>query len=146
MSVTGKQPGLTLIEIMLIIGIFALLISIMTPVGLNFYLAYQFDSETDLLTALLRQARNLSMVNHNESDHGVYIAADKFTVFEGTNYATRNQASDKQFQRDGAIAIAGPAEIVFSALSGQTASSTFNLNDGRKNRDIFVNPEGLVYE
>ena len=133
-------------ELMMAIGIFVLIVGLSVPVGLNFYLSYQFDSESDLLTALLRQARNLSMVNHNESDHGLYITASQFTVFEGASYAARNQASDKQFPRDGAIAITGPTETIFAALSGQTASSTFNLNDGRKSRDIFVNPEGLIYE
>ena len=141
-----KGAGFTVFELLIVMGIFALIIAVATPVGITFYLSYQFDSESNLLTALLRHARNLSMVNYSESDHGLHVLSDKYVVFEGASYATRIQANDKKFPRDTVITLTGPTELVFAALSGQAASSTFSFSGSNKSRDIFVNPEGLVYE
>jgi Tfp pilus assembly protein FimT len=141
-----KNGGFTLIEAGITIAISIIILSIILPVGINFYLDYQFDSEHSLLFSLFQFARNLAMVNRNESDHGVYWDSESFIVFQGSSFAARDQSQDKPFPRAGAISVSGPTEIVFSALSGQTASSTFVVSDGRKSRDVYVNPEGLVYD
>ena len=142
----NHMRGFTVFEILIVMGIFTIMVGIAAPTQLGFYLNYQFDSETDLLTALLHQARNLSMVNYNEASHGLYVLSDQFVVFEGDSYAARVQANDKKYPRNTDVAVSGATEIVFTSLSGATASTTFNLNDTRKSRDIFVNPEGLIYE
>jgi len=141
-----KKAGFSLIEVLISVVIILLLVAVGAPVGLNFYLDYEFDSEYNLLFSLLRYSRNLAMVNYNESAHGLYIENEEFTIFQGASYAVRTVAQDRSFKRSNAINIAGPSEILFSALSGQTASSTYAVSDSRKSRDIYVNPEGLVYE
>ena len=145
-SPASLVSGFTLFELLIVMGIFAIMFVIAAPTGLGFYLSYQFDSESDLLTALLHLSRNLSMVNYNEANHGVSVLSDQFVVFEGDSYAARVQANDRKYPRNTDVAVSGAAEIVFTALSGATASTTFSLNDTRKSRDIFVNPEGLIYE
>ena len=142
----SPMRGFTVFEILIVMGIFTIMIGIAAPTGLGFYLNYQFDSESDLVTALLHQARNRAMVNYNETNHGMYVLTDQFVVFEGDSYAARVQANDKKYPRNTDVAVSGASEVVFTALSGATASTTFNLNDTRKSRDIFVNPEGLIYE
>lgn len=136
-----------MIEMLMVIGILSFLLAISLPIGFNFYLDYQLDSEANLLDNTLREARNLAMINHHEADHGVYVASDELIVFQGSSYAARDGSQDRIFPRAAGIVISGPAETNFSALSGVTASSTFALTDPRsKTREIFVNPEGLVYE
>ena len=144
--ISAGRKGFTVVEMLIVIGILAVIFSIGGPIAWNFYLDYQFDSEFNLLTALLRNARNLSMVNHNESSHGLYIDSSSFVVFQGQNYASRVVSLDKSFPRNAAISITGPNELVFAALSGQTSSSTYNFTGGRQTKEIFVNPEGLIYE
>lgn len=142
-----KNFGFTIFEMLIVFGIFAILAVIGLPVGLNFYLSYQFDSEYELLISLLQNARNLSMVNHNESDHGLFFDTDEFIIFQGVSYVSRAVAEDRSFPRSAGISISGPSEIVFSALSGSaSASTTYALSDGTISRDLHVNSEGLVYE
>lgn len=137
--------GFTLVEILVAIGIMTLILGTVSPIGFNFYFDYQLESETRLLGTLLQQTRNLAMVNYNESDHGLYFDSANFIIFQGASFASRVTSKDKTFPRAQSISLSGPSEIVFTALSGQTASTTYALSNSRKNREVYVNAEGLVY-
>lgn len=139
-----SNQGFALIEILLAIGIFILLAAIVAPVGLDFYLNYQLVSETRLLTSVLSQARNLAMVNYNQSSHGVYIGSDNFVLFQGGSYASREVSQDRAFPRATAVGVTGPGELVFAALSGRTASTTLTMSDSRKTNIIYINEEGTI--
>ncbi|MDP1719361.1 MAG: prepilin-type N-terminal cleavage/methylation domain-containing protein [bacterium] len=141
----GDQ-GFTLFELLVVLGIFTILLAIGLPVAYDFYYRSAFESEYNLLFAVLQQARGLSLVNHNESAHGVYVLPDSFVVFQGPSYAGRIAAQDHVFPRSTSVIISGPAELVFSALEGTTASSTYALTQETASRPIYVNSEGLVYE
>lgn len=142
-----NHAGLTVVELLMVIGIIAVIFAAGVPVGLNFYLDYQLDSEYNLLASLLRSARNLSMTNYNEADHGVYIGSGGIVVFQGTTYATRTASKDKTYPRNSVITIAGATEVDFTALSGASASTTITISDNRnKSWTVYVNPEGLIYE
>ncbi len=138
--------GFSLIEVVVAIGILIVILAMGLPVGFDFYLDYEFDSVAETFNALLKQARTQAMANINENAHGVYINSSSFVVFEGTSYATRVVANDQVFPRNSAITVVGAIEQNFLALNGQTASTTYTVSDSRKNRSIFVNMEGLVYE
>ena len=129
----------------MVVGILSVLLAVGAPVGLNFYLDYQLDSEARLLTSVLQYARNLALVNYNEADHGIYINSANLLLFQGSSYASRSVGDDRTFPRISEITVSGATELVFSGLSGQTASTTFSVTDGRKTRYVYVNSEGLVY-
>lgn len=144
----SKTSGISLIEIIMVVGITTLLVAIGVPVGLNFYLDYQLDSEAGLLSSLLKRSRNLSLINYNGAGHGLYLESEEFVVYQGSSYVTRNQAEDETYPRNTVISISGETESIFAALSGaNAASSTYAVSDSRgMTRTIYVNPEGLVYE
>lgn len=144
-SAANKNKGFTLVELLIVIGLLAVLFALGAPVMFDFYLGYQLDSEYSLLKSLFQQARNLAMVNHNESDHGVLVDSQNFVIFQGTSYAARDTSQDRVFPRAAPVTVSGPSELIFAALSGQTASTTYVVSDSRKSKDIYVNSEGLVY-
>ncbi|MEK7654449.1 MAG: prepilin-type N-terminal cleavage/methylation domain-containing protein [Patescibacteria group bacterium] len=146
LDIKKYSSGITLIEILIVLGIAALLLGAGAPVAYNFYYQAQFESEYSLLFSTLQQARNLSLVNHNKSAHGVYLESETFITFQGSSFAARTASQDREFPRATQVTISGPVEIVFAALSGETSSSTFSVSNGDRSRDIFVNAEGLVYE
>jgi len=130
----SAAKGFTIIEIVLVMGILVLIFAMGVPVAVSFYLDYQLTSETRILVAVLSRARNFALVNYNESNQGVRIDAQNFVIFP----------LNHEFPRAQAINVSGPTELVFEALSGRTTSSTFTLNDGRKNKFIYVNEEGRI--
>ena len=136
--------GFTLIEMVIVMGIAAIIFSIGLPVSWNFYLDYQLIYEQRTLNSLLGYARNLSMVNVNEKPHGLYIDAANFIVFEGDSYAARDAIQDKNFARSSAITVTGPSEQLFRQLSGQTSSSTFSITNGRATFFTYINSEGRI--
>ncbi|TSC81608.1 MAG: hypothetical protein G01um101419_788 [Parcubacteria group bacterium Gr01-1014_19] len=127
-------------------GILVVLLGAGAPVAYNFYYQAQFESEYSLLFSILQQARNLAMINRNESAHGVYLESETFIVFQGSSFAARTASQDREFPRSTQVTISGPSEIVFAVLSGETASTTFSFSNSNYSRDIFVNTEGLIYE
>jgi len=138
------SAGFTLIEILIALTILSAIFGLGFPVTWSFYGTYQFDSEGKVLVSVLEQARNSAMINRNQSAHGVFINDDQMTVFQGASYASRNASMDKIFPRNRLIAISGPAEIVFSALSGQVSSSTYIVSYQHRSTNIQANSYGAI--
>ncbi|MDP3999235.1 MAG: prepilin-type N-terminal cleavage/methylation domain-containing protein [bacterium] len=140
----GNKKGFTLFEMLLAISILIILLAITLPISLNFYNIYQFDSEVGTLISLLEKARSSALANRNESAHGFYFSSTTFVIFQGSSYSSRAAALDKTFSRTGNVYLSGPSELVFSALSGQTSSSTYNLSNGPRSENVYVNSEGTI--
>ena len=140
----SNEKGFTIFEILIGMGILAVIFAIGLPISWNFYTNYQFDSEVGVFVSVLEQARNSAMVNRNESPHGVYADANQFVIFQGANYAGRDVSKDKIFPRSGNVNLNGPSEIVFSALSGQVSSTTYSFSRAQRSSNVYVNSEGAI--
>lgn len=136
--------GLTIFELLIVIGILTVLFGLSAPVAANFYRDYQLDSDKNLLVSLLRQASNNAIINRNQAPHGIYWDANNFIVFQGQTYVGRNATYDRIFPRTTSVTIAGPTEIVFTQLSGRTASSTYSLSNDINIFNIYINSEGSI--
>ena len=129
---------------MLIIGILGIIFAMGLPITFDFYKNYQLQSEQNKFISFLEIARNSAMTNFNQSSHGVYWDNDNFIIFEGSNFASRDQGQDQNFPRAKMISVSGPSEITFNALSGQATSSAFVFNNGGKYSNVYVNQEGQI--
>ncbi len=139
-----RRWGFTLVELIVAVGIFSMVVIIGLPASWDFYLSYQIETERDNLVTLLREARNMSVINRHELSHGLYFNGSNFVVFEGVDYANRIQAEDRIISRQATVAINGPGEIVFTPLSGQTTASTYILTNNTRVRNVYVKSEGTV--
>ncbi len=139
-----QSGGFTFLEVLVTIGILGGLLAVGLPIGWDFSQRYQFDSEAGLFISILESARNSAMVNLRESSHGVYIASDKFVIFQGSSYAFRDASRDRNFSRSGGVVISGPSEIVFAALAGTTTVSAFDISYSQGSVTINVNSEGTI--
>ena len=138
------NKGFTVIEIILIIGILAIIFGLGFPIVFDFYKNYQFKTEQDQFISFLEIARNLSMTNLNQSQHGVFQNNDNFIIFEGNSFATRNQSQDQIFPRSKAVSVSGPSEIIFNVISGQATSSLYIFTNGKTSSNVYVNKEGQI--
>lgn len=139
-----QKRGFTLIEILLVIALVGLLSGFTIVAGTDFYRGYAFRSEVDLAVAALQKARSQALSNLNQTAHGVHLAGDGYTVFEGPTFnpaAPTNALVPIQW----AAAPADPVDISFEQLSATTASATVVLTDGHSRTvRITVNREGRI--
>lgn len=151
------QFGFSLIEILVVMGLFALLMAMGVVFSLNSYQGYVFRTEYGNFTHVLAKARNFAVNNFDESQHGIHFELDalpgsyEYTLFVGNTYVD-GDPSNQTFALNRAIAVAAPDDIVFEQLSGNldetnsdcTAPCTITFTYAGKNEVIEINEIGAI--
>jgi prepilin-type N-terminal cleavage/methylation domain-containing protein len=137
--------GFTLTEILVVIGIFALLSILLVPLGLNYYQREVLNKTDDQLVWVLKEARDNALNQNGGSSFGVYIAAHSFTLFRGISFSQRVAADDLNYSFPSSIAVTGLQEIVFLPNNGTTSTiGKISLSNGQYQRDILINELGVI--
>lgn len=142
-----NQHGFTLIELLLSVAILTLLTGLSLPVYETFVRRNDLDLTTQSIASSIRRAQTYARGVSQDSQWGVHFAQKTVTLFQGTNYATRNQTFDETIPLSGSTSITTPTEVVFSKLTAlpAPASTTVVLNSTTNNtRTITVNAQGMV--
>jgi len=141
-----SNKGFTLIEFLIVMTITAVIVGVGSFAGYDFYKTYALNAERDVLVSSLAKARNQSMNNLNESVHGVFIDANGYTVFQGSSYASRDQAYDELIKGNSLVTLTGIKEVTFEKLSGDltTPEGDIDLSNGTRSTIISLNNEGRI--
>lgn len=149
------SKGFTLIEILLVIGLGIMLIAAAIPIYSNLQVSSQLNESSAQCAQTIRLARTRSAARLHNSSHGVFFdinptGSDRYVLFEGSSYASRNQSYDRIIILDSAIALSaslrGSAEIVFSPSFGlPSATGTIIMGHSASgDRTISINAAGAV--
>lgn len=140
--------GFTLIEVIVVLGIFAILSTMGLLVSMDSYRSYSFRSEQTVVLSLLQKARNQSMANINQKPHGVYIdqVGVQYTLFQGADYSHRDTAQDIVFPGNASYVLGGVPEVDFTQLTGNPATAGNITIDDHIHPlvTISVNSEGQI--
>src|SRR5439155_93802 len=81
---SNSENGFTLIEIMIAVGILAIIATLGLFVSFDFYKGYAFRSEKSIVVSTLQKARDESLSNINQTRHGVHFGASplQYIIFE----------------------------------------------------------------
>ena len=131
-----KQYGFTLLELLLVVAIIAILASAIAPVSSRLFSSAQLNENAASIVQTLRTARQRSVARFNDTTHGVYFeineGADRFILYQGTSYATRNSAYDRIEILDDSITmttnISGNEVTFFEGNGTPSATGTITLN------------------
>lgn len=136
--------GFTLIEILIIVGLFALLIASSLIIGLDSVGRSTVHGERDLAVLMLTGARTRALANINEAPQGVYIDSSNITIFEGSSYAAG--VNKRVTPRNAGISIApNPAEVVFDQITADVASDiSIVFSNGSQSAQVDINTEGGI--
>jgi len=122
MKKTQKSNGFTLIEILLVISLFAiassiLLLNITRPKGIA-----DIQSTENLIYATIKEAQSLAMAGPT-GGYGVHFEQDRFILFEGATYSSGNSNNLETTLNTNltieSISLPGGNDIVFSQISGE---------------------------
>lgn len=120
------EAGLTLIELMTVIGISGLLAFLAFFSYGAFRKNVELTDMADQLMNTLRTAQNKSIVSQDGADHGVYIEANQYTLYQGDNWSAPGRIIIATYPTNGypLTVSTGSADIVFERLTGQAATQT----------------------
>ena len=136
--------GFSIVEIMVVLGIFAAIVSTGLALSIDQIARGTIFSERDTLVSLLNGARAASLANVNAQPHGVHIDATQFVAFEGSAYSS-SDPKNYPIARTSSVSMSGPTDIVFAQLSGEVSSGgTLILADGGSQAIIEVNDAGRI--
>ena len=148
--------GFTLIEVLVVMGILAILSTMGYLVAIDFYKSYAFNAERDTIVSLLQKARAASLSNINQSPHGVYFddTDSQYVVFQGPNYAGRNQVLDQSVPYAPGITRGGSitnTKMIFQQLTGNALkddgtplAGNVILSEGNRLATISLNNLGQI--
>ena len=142
---SSRQGSFTLVELLLVLGIVALLVGVSLPLAVDFYNNRQLDIHEQGIVQTLRRAQLKAMSMEFDSSFGVYATSTKYVLFKGTSYVSRDNAFDEISDLPANLQITGISEVVFSRLNGLPSKvGTTTLTIGNRTETININEMGRV--
>ena len=141
-----SYSGFTLIEILLSVGVIAILSGLSLPVFRGFLVKNDLDAAEDVFVQDLRRAQVLSQAVAGDSTWGVYVQSGSITLFQGPSYSGRDPDFDEIFEISSTVVPSGVTEWVYSKFYGlpqSTGSLVLTSADGEA-QTISVNAKGRI--
>jgi prepilin-type N-terminal cleavage/methylation domain-containing protein len=139
------ERGFTLVEMLLSLGIIALLTGLSVPVYNTFLARNDLDITTQGIVAALRRAQTYSRAVEGDSQWGVAVVSGKAVLFKGATYAARDTAFDETTTIAANVTTSGLSEITFAKLTAAPSTTgTTTLSTVNETRTVTINAEGMV--
>ncbi|TSC77253.1 MAG: Uncharacterized protein G01um101431_436 [Parcubacteria group bacterium Gr01-1014_31] len=146
--------GFTFIELLVVLGLMVTLAALAVPLFFNWQSQSGLDTVAQELAAVVREAQARAMAGDGASAWGVHFddaASDRFVLFRGASFATRDAAYDQVTVLPPSVAydailVAGGDAVVFSrgrGTTGNIGSVTLRSSEG-KTFELRVNAAGAV--
>lgn len=157
LKIYTRNRGFTLIEILVVMGLCAVVSTFALMVSMDWYRASVSHSDRDTLVLALEHARLESMHNVCLGDactggkpHGVAVRPEDnqnaYVIFQGSTYAARDVAVDVPLEANPTVATSGLTEVVFAQVSGDVSSvGDLVLTGAGRVSTITVGSEGQIF-
>jgi len=147
---TKSFGGFSLVEMVIVIGIFAILFSIIISSFFRFRDAGVLNATADDLASLFEDAHNATLASRDDSVYGVNIASTSATLFKGSTY-TFGAVTNKVITLSSTVTATSTipsGNFVFIRLTGatdNTGTTTISLiKDPNQKRVIYVGSMGTI--
>ena len=152
MEKTAKR-GFSIVEILLVIGIMAIVATIIIFSFSTLNQNYILEGAAQSATALFKDARSRTLSAKGNFQYGIHIASTSITLFPGSVFVSGNPSNEiltfPQSVAIGTTTLSGvDFDIVFSRLKGIPSqfgtTSVYLLNNPSKYKNILVRESGLI--
>ena len=146
-----NKKGFTLVEVLMVIGIAAVIFVFSTPYSIKFYRANMLDDAQSNVIDALGRARHYAVLQKNDSNFGVHIsvASSSYTLFQTPDmtYDNRVQANDEVFPVNSNLVFSTTTDIIFYKLTGLVSTtSTTTISYENLTRGILVEESGNIFK
>ena len=143
--ITKEHPltnqGFTLIEVLVTLGIFALVMTLALGVGFDTLTRSNAQTERDLAVHLLQKARARAMANMYESTHTFETDGVNYTL-SYTDPVTGGTVREETLVGEGATV--SSATIVFEQLSGDSSAETLTISSNSSDYVVEIETNGRI--
>ena len=153
MNANLYNKGISLIEVVVVIGILSVILSLGLVMSLDSYRGYLFRSERTILVSILSKARSQAMGNFFQSPHGVCFddLTKSYIHFKGTHFVLGDPKNELTPSNDAISISAVPSfscavngGVVFSQIAGTTTPTQIVMNEDANVAIISINYEGTI--
>jgi prepilin-type N-terminal cleavage/methylation domain-containing protein len=143
------KKAFTLTELLVVIGIMAILGTIAVPIYGSLQVQSQLNETGDFIIQAIRMTKQNAEARYHDSYYGIKFLKDSFVSYQGKDYDTRNKDYDRQEKIDSAMILSTNLEndeIIFSrglAEPDNFGVVTITHSDGRI-VNININSWGIV--
>jgi len=150
-QLSNVHRGFTLIEILITLGLLAVVFSFGLFISFDFYKSYSSRSEQDVVVSILQKARSQAMDNINQTKHGVHYGSGVdchsfskcYVLFEENSFVS-GTSSNLEIESNPATTVTWSADPVFNQLDGSVNPVTITLQQGSKTWIITTNSQGRI--
>ncbi len=155
MHLTSKIRGLTLVDLILTLGIFGIVVGSGAVILSDFLNRSYLQNTSRSVVDHLRRAQGFAMIRYQDSEWGVHFDTvdQRFTLFKGTVFATRDPAFDESEDLPDSLSLqnivlnGGGNDVIFNQVLGNTSQhGSFIIRETLTNRQVTItlNPYGQV--
>lgn len=139
-SLSIYSRGFTLIEVVVVVSIFALIISSPAMINIGFMSRYNAASATQEIIDILFSAQSKAISGIEGKDYGIHVNESILTLFEGN---TLSGSAKKEEYSVNALVSSSVNPIVFEYLTGNTTPVELNINHNGITKTLYINKEGF---
>jgi prepilin-type N-terminal cleavage/methylation domain-containing protein len=150
-KVAPNQKGFTLMEILVVLGILAILTTIGMTSFRNSSVRVNLEQQSAIALSLVEEARNNSLASLNNSEYGIRFSSTTVTLFQGKTYSSGASNKTHVFTNGvyaSPINISGGNDIYFNRLTGEpsaTGTVTFKITaDQSLFKVLIINGTGII--
>lgn len=144
-SLFTNKKGFTILELILVTGLFFLFVGGMITVSNNYLIIQQLDNAANTIIEELRRAQGDAMAGTGDIGHGVYILDQSVTRFRGDSYATRDSDYDVVSVFPDFLNLTGDAEVVFVKNTGfPDVEHNIYVDNGTDQYTLYITEYGNI--
>ena len=125
-----KKNAFTVVELVVVIGIFIIITSFSTISLLNSRQNVDTSSTLDLISSDLKNQQIKSMTSFNNNNHGIYFDDNSYTLFNGSLYNSEDE-NNYTVQLSKSLIIEtnlNNSQIIFNKINGEVKDFNEQIN------------------
>jgi type II secretory pathway pseudopilin PulG len=140
-----KKKSFTLLEILLVISLMVIVAQLSIPTFMSMKNSNDFDlAQTQILQGL-RRAKTLALAGTNDNNWGIYFSADKFTVYCGIDYQSRDTVRDEETAVNSNITLPQNSDVNFEKnTGGLLQSKSLAVSNDTHATNITIDKNGII--